>query len=58
MSVQIEHVRDTFRFKGVVYSFRDALHVVYALDKHMTVFKHGITKESVAKVSQPVCYVP
>jgi hypothetical protein len=31
--VSVEHVRDTFRFKAVVFSFRDALSYVFAMDQ-------------------------
>jgi len=35
----IEHVRDTLRFKGVVYSFRDMLATIFAIDQHLTLHR-------------------
>jgi hypothetical protein len=46
----VEHVRDTFRFKGVVHSFRDALHFIVAIDKDAEICPHGLNAESVAKL--------
>ena len=49
-SFGIEHVRDTLRFKAVVYSFRDALTFVFLLDKGKQLCPNGLCKESVAKL--------
>ena len=49
-SFGIEHVRDTFRFKGVVYSFRDALTFVFAMDKSKHLCPNGLCEDNVAKL--------
>eukprot|EP00935_MAST-01C_sp_MAST-1C-sp1_P001912 g1912.t1 len=49
-SYGVEHVRDTFRFKGVVYSFRDALAFVFAMDKSEDLCPNGLCKDNVAKL--------
>lgn len=53
----IEHVRDTFRFKAVVYSFRDALSFVFCMDKDTNLCPVGLCgqdssqrKKNVAKL--------
>jgi hypothetical protein len=47
-SYSVEHVRDSFRFKAVVYSFSDALAFVRAIDRYL--FLGGVSKESVVKL--------
>ena len=49
-SYGIEHVRDTFRFKGVVFSFRDALAFVFAMDKNKDLCPDGLCEGNVAKL--------
>jgi hypothetical protein len=44
----VEHVRDSFRFKAVVYSFADALTFVHAIDKLL--FPGGLSRERVVKL--------
>ena len=46
----VEHVRDTFRFKGVVFSFRDALRFVHAIDRDRHLCPGGMSKKTVAKL--------
>jgi hypothetical protein len=46
----IEHIRDTFRFKAVVYSFRDAIKFMLALHHDANVCPSGLCKASVAKL--------
>ena len=46
----IEHVRDIFRFKAVVYSFRDALAFVFAMDKSKELWPNGLSIDNVAKL--------
>ena len=60
----IEHVRDTFRFKCVVFSFRDAVEFVLAMHNDRTPAKRSlcpggglssqnVVKLDVAKLNQP-----
>jgi hypothetical protein len=44
----VEHVRDSFRFKAVVYSFADALTFVHAIDRLL--FPGGLSQERVVKL--------
>jgi len=46
----VEHVRDTFRFKCVCYSFRDLLKFVYVMDDDQTLFPHRLCSSCVAKL--------
>ena len=46
----VEHIRDTYRFKAVVYSFRDALQCVFCMDKDSDLCPTGLTSKSVAKL--------
>ena len=46
----VEHVRDTVRFKAVVYSFRDALRFITAMDGDRLLFARGFSKACVAKL--------
>jgi hypothetical protein len=44
----VEHVRDSFRFKAVVYSFADALTFVHGIDKLL--FEGGLSQDRVVKL--------
>jgi hypothetical protein len=44
----VEHVRDSFRFKAVVYSFADAITFVHAIDKLL--FEGGLSRDRVVKL--------
>ena len=46
----VEHVRDTFRFKGVVFSFRDALRFIHAMDQDHSLCPNGLSSDCVAKL--------
>jgi len=46
----VEHVRDTFRFKGVVFSFRDAFRFIQAMDSERSLCPRGLSVECVAKL--------
>jgi hypothetical protein len=46
----VEHVRDTFRFKGVVFSFRDALRFIYAMDQDRSLCPNRLSPDCVAKL--------
>ena len=46
----VEHVRDTFRFKGVVFSFRDALRFIHAMDQDRSLCPNGLSSDCVAKL--------
>jgi hypothetical protein len=46
----VEHVRDTYRFKAVVFSFRDALRFVHAMDRDRSLGPNGLGKDCVAKL--------
>jgi hypothetical protein len=46
----IEHVRDTFRFKAVVYSFRDALSFISCLHSNKHVSPKGLSPDNVVKL--------
>ena len=55
----IEHVRDTFRFKCVVFSFRDAVEFVLAMHNDRSLCPNGglspqnVAKLDVAKLKAP-----
>jgi hypothetical protein len=49
-SFSVEHVRDTFRFKAVVYTFRDALKFVWLMDKSKDLCPYGLSSKNVAKL--------
>ena len=55
----IEHIRDTFRFKCVVFSFRDAVEFVLAMHNNRSLCPNGglspqnVAKLDVAKLNQP-----
>ena len=47
----IEHIRDTFRFKCVVFSFRDAVEFVLAMHNDRSLCPDGgLTAQNVAKL--------
>merc|ERR1712086_485053 len=47
----VEHVRDTFRFKAVVFSCRDALSFIFAMDKSLDLCPDGgFSAANVAKL--------
>jgi hypothetical protein len=46
----IEHVRDTFRFKAVVFSFRDAIKFILAMHGDPNLCPNGLCAENVAKL--------
>lgn len=46
----VEHIRDTYRFKAVAYSFRGALQCVFCMDRDRDLCPTGLTSESVAKL--------
>ena len=45
----VEHIRDTFRFRAVVFSFRDALQCIFAMNKDRNLCPNGLGVGSVAK---------
>ena len=55
----IEHIRDTFRFKCVVFSFRDAVEFVLAMHNDRSLCPNGglsptnVAKLDVGKLSKP-----
>jgi len=55
----VEHVRDTFRFKAVVFSFRDALSFIFAMDQSHELCPGGglspanVAKLDIAKLTKP-----
>jgi hypothetical protein len=52
----VEHVRDSFRFKAVVYSFSDALLFVRAINRHL--FPGGLSQDSVVKLDIDKMHTP
>merc|ERR1711865_138166 len=46
----VEHIRDTFRFKAVGFSFRDALQCIFCMDQDADLCPNGLKRESVAKL--------
>jgi hypothetical protein len=46
----VEHVRDTFRFKATVYSFRDMLSFVALMNQDRSLAHHRLSRENVAKL--------